>query len=92
MTRKIHLTFPPSHTDEDIQYLYDEYRMKFPDRFQEWVEIEKTFTDPDQNPLREIQVEGLKFIQEVCEWDSTFAIGSAWFDLRLKVIDFAKSN
>lgn len=92
MRERIQLTYPSTHTDEEIQYLFDEYRKKFPDRFREWVEIEKTFTNSNDDPLREIHVEGLRFLQDFCEYDSTFALGSAWFDLRTKVVEFAKAH
>ena len=94
MRERIRLTYPGTHTADDIQYLFDEYRARFPERLQEWVEIERIFTNPDDNPLREIQLEGMRFLRDVCDCDpdATFPILSAWFDLRLKVIEIAKAT
>lgn len=91
MNHKLHLTFPPTHTAEDVDYLFNEYREQFPERFREWVEIEKDFKEED-NPLRRISIEGLRFLREICDADSTFAVSRAWLDIRLKVIEFSQSN
>ena len=94
MHERIRLTFPPTHSPNDIQHLLDEYRARFPERLQEWVEIERAFTNSDDDPLREIQLEGVRFLREVCDYDhdSTLPVSSAWFDLRLKVIELAKAT
>jgi hypothetical protein len=94
MRERIRLTFPATHSQDDIQQLLDEYRARFPERFREWVEIERTFTKSDDDPLREIQLEGVQFLREVCDYDRdhpTLSVSSAWFDLRLKVIELAKA-
>ena len=95
MRERIRLTFPGTHTPDDIQYLLDEYRARFPERFREWVEIERIYTNSDDDLLREIEPEGVRFLREVCDYDHdnpSFSVSSAWFDLRLKVIQLAKAT
>ncbi len=92
MTDKIHLTFPPRHTDSDVEHLLEEYRKRFPESFENWVAIEKSFVDSDKDPLRKIAQEGLRFFAELCQADSTLALSTAWYDVRRKVIEFAKEN
>jgi hypothetical protein len=86
----IHLTFPPTHSDADIERLFHEYGELFPNRLAEWIEIEKTFVDTDQDELRKISIEVLEFLRDRCAWVSTFALSTASFDLRSKVVSLAK--
>ena len=90
MNDMIRLTFPPTHSDADIERLLHEYGELFPNRLAEWIEIEKTFVDTEQDKLRKISVEVLEFLRDRCAWDSMFALSTASFDLRFKVISLAK--
>jgi len=90
--RRVRLTYPSSHSDEDIEHLYNKYRTDFPERFRAWVAIERNFREAGDNPLEELNRHGIEFLMETTDWESSTALFSAWFDIRLKVIRFATAN
>ena len=86
------MTYPTSHTDEDVEYLYDRYRTRFPEKFRDWVAIEKNYAEAGTDPLQELNRHGIEFLMENTDWDSSTALFLAWFDIRQKVIRFAMAN
>jgi hypothetical protein len=89
---KIRLTYPTTHTDQEIECLYNKYRTDFPDRFQEWVRIEKDFSSYGEDPLAELNRHGIEYLMENTEWETSMALFSAWHDIRKIVIRFATSH
>ena len=89
---KVRLTYPSTHSDEEIEYLYNKYREEFPDRFRQWVQIEKDYEGAGDDPLDELNRHGVQFLMENTDWESSTALFSAWFDIRQKVIRYATSH
>ena len=92
MTHKIHLTYPSSLTDADAEALMLKYRELHPDRYNEWVEIEKLRNRLGPHDLAETQVHFYRFLREHTTSDSHIALSSAWMKVRKFVVRAAYSH
>jgi hypothetical protein len=102
MSGKIHLTFPRTHSDKDIEFLFQEYGKRFPEKLADWIDVEKRLSeqiragedveDSPQNPLRQITREFFEFMKEYCTWESTFASTTAASHIRSKVISLSEQR
>jgi hypothetical protein len=90
--RKIHLTYPRSHSLEDVEWLYERFKSDLPDTFASWVHTENNLSKMGDDPLLEIQKQGLAFLMKNTRWDNLTALSAAWSDLRRKVIAFSMAH
>jgi hypothetical protein len=90
--RKIHLTYPRSHSLEDVEWLYERFKSDLPDTFASWVHTEKNLSKMGDDPLLEVQKQGLDFLMKNTRWDNLTALSAAWSDLRRKVIAFSMAH
>ena len=89
---RIHLTFPGTLSEAEAEILVIKYRGLYPDRYTEWVEIEKLRERLPPNGLREIQIHFIDFLKAHTTWDDSFALISAWVDARGVVVRDAYSQ
>ena len=88
---EIHLTYPKTHSLDEIWQLLDKYRERHPDVFADWIEIERRGEWSD-DPLAEINRHGIHFLMEHTKWDGLMALSCAWSDWRRKVVALAVAH
>lgn len=87
--RKIHLTYPSTHGDEDVSLLLDKFRELYPDDYTSWVSLERDFdrgVDHGSDPLGLTQRQVFIFLMEHTQWDCTLSLAKAWSHMRRLVI------
>ena len=68
------------------------YRELHPDRYNEWIEIEKLRDRLQPDDLAETQKHFFEFLMEHTSRDSAMALPEAWMDVRALVVRAAYSH
>ena len=86
MSSDIHLTFPSTLRDDEIDLLYVRYSKQNPDELSRWLIIERNYEAEGDDPLAEIQKHVIEFLMGNTKWDNLAALSFAWLEIRKKVI------
>lgn len=79
------LTYPKSHSSDEIHDMVVEFKNANEDTFNEWLGIERKGRDIEIGELSEIQGVVFKFLQSKADVTSHMALVTAWMDMRTEI-------
>lgn len=79
---RIRLTYPKSHSVDDLRQLYKDFQIERPEVFKKWKLLEENWRDGNESDLPPISNEIHNFLKLHTDWDSLDAIISATLDFR----------
>jgi hypothetical protein len=82
---RTHLTYPSTHSGDEIKSLLQRFKATSPAEYDAWVEIERNPIEED-DALAAIQRSVLTFLMAETDWDGNPALASAWVDMRRTVV------
>ena len=79
------LTYPRSHSSDEIYDMVAEFKSADERTFNEWLEIERKGRDIEIGELSEIQGIVFKFLESKADVVSHMALVTAWMDMRAEI-------
>ena len=82
----IELDYPRTYSDNAVVRILDEYKLQHPEMYARWENIERHPGAYGDDPLFEISVHGIRFLQKnFCSKSQMGTVG-AWSDIRAEMI------
>lgn len=76
------LTYPKTHSPEDLRDLLEEFKSKNPSVYSEWVDIERSPDRIAKDELHAPQIALYEFLRSRVDHDGSLALMDAWMDMR----------
>ena len=76
------LTYPRSHSRDEMRPLFEEFRAKNPDVFAKWKALEANWKDGNELKIKSVHLAIHEFLMPRTQWDSVDGLGEGYSDFR----------